>query len=285
MTLQAENDSTTDALVVDTTAADQTALTKVDAEKPAAGAPTADEFVEVLIEGESPPPQEDEEHAPEWVRGLRKKQKELVRENQELKQKLQGSAPVIPELGLKPTLESCDYDEDRFETSLDAWKERKRTLEAKDADKRKADEVAQADWQGRLTAYGEAKKGLKVSDFEDAEAAATELFSQTQQAILVKGAENSAVLIYALGKNPKMAQELASLKDPVAFAFAAARLETKLKVTPRKAAPLPETTVRGSAPVSGAVDSTLARLEAEADKSGDRTKVISYKRQQRTKAA
>lgn len=285
MTFTAENDSTTEPAAGDTPAADDTTAAQVDGGAPAADTPPADEFVEVLIEGESPPPEEDESQAPEWVRGLRKKQKELVRENQELKHKLQGSAPASPELGTKPTLESCDYDEDRFESALDAWKERKRSAEAKEADKRKADEAAQAGWQSRLSAYGESKKALKVADFDDAEAAVTDSLSQIQQAILVKGAENSALLIYALGKNPKMAQELASINDPVQFAFAAARLETKLKVTPRKVAPLPETTVRGSAPVSGAVDSTLARLEAEADKSGDRTKVIAYKRQQRLKAA
>lgn len=284
MTFEAENDNTAELPAGDAPAADSASTTQVEPVTPAADAPPADEFVEVLIEGESPPPEEDDSKAPEWVREVRKTNRAQAAEIRELKQKLQGSAPAVPELGPKPTLESCGYDEDRFEQQLDAWKERKRNTEAAQAEQRKAQEAAQADWQSRLTAYGESKKGLKVSDFDDAEAAATESLSQVQQAILVKGAENPALLVYALGKNPKMAKELSSITDPVAFAFAAARLEGKLKVTPRKTAPLPETTVRGSASVSGAVDSTLARLEAEADKTGDRTKVIAYKRQQRAKA-
>lgn len=284
MTFTAENDNT-EPKADETPAADETIAAQVEDGATAADTPPADEFVEVLIEGESPPPEEDDSKAPEWVREVRKTNRAQAQKIRELEQKLQGSAPAVPELGPKPTLESCDYDEGKFEQQLDAWKERKRGAEAAQAEQRKANEAAQADWQTRLTAYGEAKKGLKVSDFDDAEAAATESLSQTQQAILVKGAENPALLVYALGKNPKMAKELSSITDPVQFAFAAARLETKLKVTPRKTAPLPETTVRGSAPVAGAVDSTLARLEAEADKTGDRTKVIAYKRQQRQKAA
>ena len=78
LTLQAEHDSATGSTVIDASATDESTLTQVDADKPEAGTPPIDEFVEVLIEGESPPPEEDESQAPEWVRGLRKKQKELV---------------------------------------------------------------------------------------------------------------------------------------------------------------------------------------------------------------
>ena len=69
--------------------------------------------------------------------------------------------------------------------------------------------------------------------------------------------------------------------DPVKFAFAVAKLETQLKVTNRKAAPPPESTVRGTGRVSGAVDSTLERLRADAEKTGDYSKVMQYKRQKR----
>jgi hypothetical protein len=120
-----------------------------------------------------------------------------------------------------------------------------------------------------------------VRDFEDAEATAQELFDVTQQGIVVQGADNPALVIYALGKNPKKAQEIASIKDPVKFAFAVAKLEKELKVTNRKAAPPPERTIQGTGRVSGSVDSTLERLRAEALKTGDMTKVVAYKRQKR----
>ena len=88
-------------------------------------------------------------------------------------------------------------------------------------------------------------------------------------------------MIYALGKNPTKAKELSAINDPVKFAFAVAKLETQLKVTNRKAAPPPESTVRGTGRVSGAVDSTLERLRADAEKTGDYSKVMQYKRQKR----
>ena len=101
----------------------------------------------------------------------------------------------------------------------------------------------------------------------------------------MQGSENPALVVYALGKNPKKAKELAAISDPVKFAFAVAKLETQLKVTPRKTAPVPERQIRGSAQLSGAVDSTLERLRAEADKTGDRTKVAAYLNAQRAKKA
>jgi hypothetical protein len=90
------------------------------------------------------------------------------------------------------------------------------------------------------------------------------------------------LLIYAIGKSTKRAKELAAITDPVKFAFAVAKLETQLKVTNRKAASPPEKTVQGTGRVSGTVDSTLDRLRAEAEKTGNYSKVMAYKRQKRT---
>lgn len=242
--------------------------------------PEADEVVVTI--GEESPPSEEAERAPEWVRELRKRNQETVKENRELKKKLESlQAPekaVV--LGAKPTLEACEYDTDKFEAELTQWHERKRAAEAEAAKKQDDAAKAQQAWQAQLDTYGKQKSELKVQDFEDAETVATDLLSTTQQGIVVSGAENPAVVIYALGKNPKKAKELASIADPVKFAFAVAKLETQMKVTPRKAAPIPESTVRGNARVSAGIDSTLERLRAEADRTGDRSKVASYMRQQ-----
>ena len=92
--------------------------------------------------------------------------------------------------------------------------------------------------------------------------------------------------MYALGKNPKKAKELAAINDPVKFAFAVAKLEAQLKVNPAKRPPAPERAVTGgSAPISGTTDSTLDRLRAEAERTGDMTKVIRYRQQLREKQA
>ena len=91
------------------------------------------------------------------------------------------------------------------------------------------------------------------------------------------------MVIYALGKNVKKAQALAAIEDPIEFAFAISDLEKDLKVTKRKTAPAPEKTVRGNAAVSGTVNSQLERLRAEAEKTGNYTKVAAYKAQLRAK--
>ena len=242
----------------------------------------AEEEVVVSIGEEAPPP-EEQTHAPEWVRELRKSHRELQRQNRDLQAKLQTTQtetkPVT--LGKKPTLEDHDYDADRFEVALSDWFDLKR--KAADVTARQEAEVItqQKAWQSKLDSYGKAKAELRVKDFEDAEAVAQELFSITQQGVVLQGAENPALVIYALGKNLKKAKELSEITDPVKFAFAVAKLEKDLKVTNRKAAPPPEKIVSGTGRSSGAVDSTLERLRAEAEKTGNMTKVIQYKAQKR----
>lgn len=248
---------------------------------------TEEDSVVVTIGEESPTSEEDESRAPEWVRELRKTNREKDRRIREQEQELQrlrtAGQPAAIEVGEEPTLESSEYDEDKFKANWKAWNQRQqaqaeqeRTKEAK----RTADQQA---WQAKLDNYGKLKSELKVKDYEEVEALAQDTFNVTQQGVILSGAENPAVVIYALGKNPKKAKELASIADPVKFAFAVAKLETQLKVTPRKAAPPPESTVRGSAPIAGSVDSTLARLRADAEKTGDLSKVVAYKAQLRAR--
>jgi desulfoferrodoxin (superoxide reductase-like protein) len=240
---------------------------------------------EVIVSiGEEAPPPEEQTHAPEWVRELRKTNRELQRQNRELQGKLQSTAqtetkPVV--LGKKPSLEEHDYDADKFETALADWFERKRQADESNAKQEAEVMNQQKAWQAKLDGYGKAKAELRVKDFEDAEAVAQELFNITQQGVVLQGADNPALVIYALGKNPKKAKELSDIKDPVKFAFAVAKLEKELKVTNRRAAPPPERIVSGTGRVSGAVDSTLERLRAEAEKTGNMTKVIQYKAQKR----
>jgi hypothetical protein len=241
-----------------------------------------DEVV-VTIGEEAPPTEEESKPAPEWVRELRKNHREVVRRNRELEEQLKSiNKPETVKVGQKPTLEGCGWDAEDYEQKLSVWYEQKRAADEAAAQAEAAVKEQQKAWQAKLENYGKAKTELKVKDFDDAEAAAMELFSQTQQGIVLQGAENPAIMVYALGKNPKKAKEIASITDPVKFAFAVAKLENTLKVSNRKA-PAPERTLKGSGPVSGTVDSTLERLRAEAEKTGDLTKVIKYKQQQREK--
>jgi hypothetical protein len=242
-----------------------------------------DDADEVIVSiGEEAPPPEEQAHAPGWVKELRKANREKEMLIRELEAKLTQTTekkPVI--LGPKPKLEDHDYDADRFEAALADWFDRKRVADAEAQKAQQAEQAQKQAWQEKLDGYGKAKAELRVRDFEDAEAVAQELFNITQQGVVLQGADNPALVIYALGKNPKKATELAKIEDPVKFAFAVAKLEKELKVTNRKAAPAPERMISSTGRVSGAVDSTLERLREEAARTGNMTKVIQFKAQKR----
>jgi hypothetical protein len=263
------------------------AIDEVDEGEPEAEEAESEEPDEIVvsIDGEEPPPQE-EQAAPEWVRELRREHRELKKRNRELESRVNQSTETNPvvSLGPKPNLEALDYDTEKYEQSLADWYERKRLVDDQQGQVRRAEEEQQQAWNAKLEGYVEAKTKLKVRDYDDAEEVAQQMFNVVQQGVVIQGAENPALVIYALGKNPKKAKELAAIDDPVKFAFAVAKLESNLKIGNRKAATQPERTVSATAPSSGAVDSTLERLREEASKTGNMDKVMAYKRAQKRAA-
>lgn len=244
-----------------------------------------DDHVVISIEGATPAPEEEQfEKAPEWVRTLRQNDREKSREIRELRSKLEAAAAPAKAVDVvaKPTLEGCDYEEDVYESKLTAWHEQQVAQREAKREQEQAEQKAKDEWQAQLDNHSKAKAALKVQDYQDAEENAVEILSVIQQGIIVTGAKNSAAVLYALGKNPSKAKELASITNPVKFAFAVAELESQLKVTPRKAPPVPERQVRGTTSVAiGAGDAELERLRADAEKTGDLSKVLAYKKQKR----
>ena len=280
-TAELENDDTLEAIEINTEANNES-----DDETNAVSDDEGEGDDDVVVSiGEESPPQEEEARAPEWVRELRKANREKERKIRELEAKLNATAtetkPVA--LGPKPTLEACDYDSEEYEKKLADWYEQKRHADAAEAEAQAQRDAEAKAWQDKLDSYAKARASLKVRDYEDAEAVALETFNVTQQGIVLQGSDNPALIIYALGKNSTKAKELASITDPVKFAFAVAKLETQLKVTNRKAAAAPERTIStGGGRISGSVDSTLDRLREEALKTGDMSKVMAYKRSKKT---
>ena len=247
-----------------------------------------EEEAEVVVTiGDEQPDEEEEQvkSAPEWVRNLRKEHKEAKRRIKELETQAAQAKPKeeVPAVGPKPTLEDCDYDAEEFEKRYDAWLGRKQKAEAAQREKEREAEEATKAWQQTLDGYKGAKEKLKVRDYDDAEELVVGTLGELQLGIILQGADNAALVVYALGKNPKKAAELASIKDTTKFAFAIAKLEAQLKVQNRKPATKPESTVSGTGPKSGAVDNQLERLRAEAEKSGDYSKVRAYKSQLKQK--
>jgi hypothetical protein len=216
---------------------------------------------------------------------VRKLRAEIRDRDARLAELAKPSAPQVVEVGEKPTLESCDYDEDTFETALDAWKDRKRQAEEATTQAQRDAQANQAAWAEEMADFGRKKLALKVRDFEAAEEEVVAGLSQTQQAIVIKASSDAAKVIYALGKHPAKLATLAAIQDPIKFAVAVSKLEGTLKVTTgNRTAPAPEGIVRGSAPISRQTDKHLQRLEAEAERTGDRTEVVRYKRQIKVQA-
>jgi hypothetical protein len=241
-----------------------------------------EEELVVQIGDEESPPQEREE-APQWVKDLRKSHRELLRENRELKAKGPVStAPQKPTLPDRPKLSEFDYDEDKFQAATDDWHKKKSEIDSFETNQKAAEQEEHKRRDAVRLEFVEQAKALKVKDFKEAEEEVTNTLSEVQQALIIQGADQKALLIYALYKNPKRLAELSAIKDPVKFAFAAAKLEKDLKTSNRKSEkPAPETPLKNSgAPVTSS-SKTLERLREEAAKTGDMSKVQAFKRQTR----
>ena len=250
--------------------------------------PEEDEELIISISGEAPTPKDVDDFngqlAPDWVKQMRKENRELKRQLKTAPSTQQEQAKQEVTLGKKPTLDDHDYDADAYEQALDSWYDKKREYDQQEQSKKSEQESAEKQWETVISDFEQKKVGLKVSDFEEAEDTIKDSLSVVQQGILLQGAENSARVVYALGKNPKRLKEIASITDPVKFAFALAKLETQMKDNRRKAETPPEKGIRGSAHISGGKDSKLEALEREAEKTGDRSKIIAHKRSLKQKS-
>lgn len=227
-----------------------------------------------------------DEHAPSWVKETRSRNKELNKTVKDLQRKLHeaqaqatATAPAVvpaPALPEKPTLDDCNYDVDEFEEKLLAWNEAKTQVVARQKAAQAEEEALQTAFSNKVTVYNTRKAALKVSDFPLAEAAVKASLDPVRQGIMVDIIDDPATMVYALYKNPTKMKELAAIQNPLQFAKALTLLETKIKVASKAIKPkVPnDVPVKGSSGVQN--DARLDQLRAEADKTGDRSKVAAY---------
>lgn len=249
--------------------------------------PADDGEVEVTF-GEKPDDEsqedgEDDEDASSVIRNMRKREREkdkkLRQVERELEQlrKAQQPQQQVPELPPKPTLESCDWDESEFEQKLIDWQKQASQVEQAKAKAQEQQQALVREAEAKRTAYQEGAKKLKVKDFADAEEEVVSIFDQARQSILLEASNNPALLVYALGKNPAQLERLSKITSLAKFAAELGKLEKDLKVSkPTKPAPA-DTNLRSNAAPSSS-SKKLAELEAEANRTGDRTKLIAYKK-------
>lgn len=208
-----------------------------------------------------------------------RKRKAAERELEQYRAKAQASDELAPKVGEKPTLDQFDFDTDRYEEELVKWHESKSALAAYERKQRSTQEAQQQEHQKVVDTYKANAAALPVDQakFKAAEDEVVSTFDVMQQNILLR-AKSPERLVYAIGNNPAKLEELAKIKDPIALAYELGRVENGLTVTKqKKSAPAPDRPLTSGS--TSSVDSTMERLEAEAEKTGDRSKIAAYRRQ------
>lgn len=220
------------------------------------------------------------------VKHLRQQIRERDKRLSEAQRAAPAEEPVV--VGDRPKMADFDYDEERFDEAIDAWDERRRAAEKQEQARSTQKQRQEEEWGKTVRSYADKKAALRYPDVQVAEETAFAALSPTAQALIAKHADNPALFIYAAGKSPTKLAELARIDsegDPFAIVKAVTKMEATLQTT-RKAprAPDPDTPARGRVVAAGSADKQLAKLEAEAEKTGKRDKVIAFKRAQKEAA-
>lgn len=220
--------------------------------------------------------------------GIIKKLRSIARENQrklrELEKQQQVAKPDdMPQLRDKPTLESHDFDPEAFEADLQQWFSEKSTVDAKRQQIEKQQQEQVQAVQQRIEAYNQRKTQLGAKDYEQAEAEVSAMFDNVKQGILLEASDKPELLVYGLYRNPKELERLSQITSPAKFAAEIGKLEGKLNVSRQTSKPNPPDTDLRSSASATSVDKKLEQLEKEAERTGDRTKLLEYKRQLKRK--
>lgn len=246
------------------------------AEEQEGEAASEDELI-VTIEGAEQ--DEEEAKAPNWVKELRKKNREDQKRIRELEERLaQGAAPQSDDPGKEPELEDFDYDADAFKAAFKEWTAKKARVEQqKEAIKRQQEEAAK-EWEAVQQGYVKAKARFPAAKMQEAEDEVVSVLPGPRQAMLMDVADDPAQLVIALGTNPETLRKLATIKSDIKFVKELVKIEGKITVQSKKTPPPPERTISGSGKSPGATANNLDKLKAEAEKTGDYSKYFAEKR-------
>lgn len=215
------------------------------------------------------------EDEPEGIRNLReelKRQKARVRE-------LEGNGAGPVEVGPRPKLEDFDYDEDAHEEAIVAWIDQKRSAEAQTTARDEAARQAQQKFDTQHRAFEDGWTALRVTGKDAARAKVEDTFDEMQCAMLIKAARgNGAGLMLYLGTSPASLEKLKGLaSDPAEFIAEAAVMAKEVKVR-RKPTTTPIEPVRGGTGGAAKGDARRARMERDAETSGDYSAIVKYDR-------
>ncbi|HCR0680666.1 phage capsid protein [Klebsiella aerogenes] len=219
-----------------------------------------DEYSLRIGDEEIPITEEDDDHvdgqpAPQWVKDLRKNNREKDKELRELRRQLEEiqskpaevRQPQSDALPPKPTLESCDYDEAAFEQAVTDWHEKKSRAEQQKQQHERQQQEYQQRFQQRVEAHKQRAAKLPVRDYQEMEAIVLSELPPVQQEIIIHCAdEGSELIAYGLGKSQQLRQRVAAETDPIRAAFLLGQISKQVSLAPKpKKAIKPEPEVRG----------------------------------------
>lgn len=215
------------------------------------------------------------QEAPAWVKETREKYREAQRENRKLRQQLEqrSGQPEQQALREKPTLDAHEYDSDAYEQDYAAWLSEKSQHDAR----QKAEQEKYQHYDERYKSSVDAVRA-KVADYDEIEQSIVETMPPQRQALIKMLVDDPARMVVALGKSPAQQEKLSGLDD-IQFAKQIVLMEQQMSSKSKSRNPnKPKPKTHELEGAAGGVDTRLAKLEAEAAKTGDRSKVIAYKR-------
>ena len=219
-----------------------------------------DEYSLHIGDEEIPLTEEDDDHvdgqpAPQWVKDLRKNNREKDKELRELRRQLEEiqskpaevQQPQSDALPPKPTLESCDYDEAAFEQAVTDWHEKKSRAEQQKQQQQRQQQEYQQRFQQRIEAHQKRASTLPVKDYQQMEEIVRAEVPDLHKEILIHCAdEGSELIAYGLGKSQQLRQRVAAETDPLRAAFLLGQISKQVSLAPKaKKAIKPEPEVRG----------------------------------------
>lgn len=218
---------------------------------------------------DDPPQADDDELAKLRAENLALKQEKAKWE--------QKNAPQLPQLRPRPKPIDFDWDDDDFNADLDKWLDEKAEY-----DKAMAETGNRYNVINQNYAQSRERIKAKVADYDEVEQLVASNLSDEKQALLKMAVGDVGRVVYALGKSQGKLLELSKL-DEVAFIRELVLMEQKLQNRPKTGNRKPTPKEHELTGVAGGGDEHLAKLEAEALRTGDRTKVQAYKRQLKAK--
>ncbi len=226
-------------------------------------------------EGEEP---DDAPDLPKHLRNqIKERDRKLLQAERELEELRKKTAPAPVEVGPRPRLEDFDYDEDKHNAALDEYEDRK-VQAALQKQNETADNGLVEEAQTDVAKFQQSVQALTYPDAKDIVASVGEAMPPALQYAVAATALDPATFIYAMGKHPAKLQELLSIKNPTKQIAAIVRMEASMKVGQGRKAPEPDRPQRGNVAAVVKSDKKLEQLEKEAERTGNRTALVAYKK-------